>query len=193
MAKDSTVFALRGSYDDPDMSLVKAMAAGEVEALNNLYARYGTTILLYLTFRIGDRELAEEVLQDVMLAAWNGAAKFRGNSSVKTWLLAVARNQASNARSRRKPSPLPLEQGSNASESGPEQLLEQYLDGNALQTAILQLPPEQRETLELLFYQDLSQAEVAQVMQVAPGTVKSRLSRARANLRKLLKTREGNS
>ena len=72
----------------------------------------------------------------------------------------------------------------------PEKLLERSLDGATLQEALLQLPEEQRETLELLFFQELSQAEVAQVMRVAPGTIKSRLSRARTNLRKFFKVRE---
>lgn len=191
MAKNSIAFALGGPRTDPDFGLVQAMAAGNVDALNSLYARYGTTLLLYLTSTTGDRQLAEEVLQDVMLTAWNGAANFRGHSSVKTWLLAIARYQAINARTRRQPPPaLPLEPETGDRRADPQRLAEQHLAGSELQAAILQLPAEQRETLELLFYQDLSQAEVAMVMKVAPGTVKSRLSRARASLRRLLKSTE---
>ena len=191
MEKNSTTLALNDHPDESDLALLREMAAGRVEALNFLYDRYGRMLLVYLTARLHDRQWAEEVLQDVMLTAWNGARNFQGRSSVKTWLFTIARNQAANAYTRRKPGPDPLDSEiAGLSGISPEQLLEQSLNGAALQEAILQLPEEQRETLELLFFQELSQAEVAQVMRVAPGTIKSRLSRARANLRKVFKVRE---
>jgi RNA polymerase sigma-70 factor, ECF subfamily len=197
LAKNIITLALNSSYDDPDWSLIRAVAEQDMEALNELYLRYGTTVLVYLTSHLADRELAEEVLQDVMLAVWKGAARFRFNSSVKTWLLAIARYQAINARRRRKLPALSLDEDWTGGQDEPEQLAEQQLIGNELAAALLQLPAEQRETLQLLFYQDLSPTEVAQVMKVAPGTVKSRLSRARTALRKLLKmptsVEEGNA
>ena len=58
---------------DPDLQLVKAMANGDVHALDALYARYGRSILTYLIGLLNDRELAEEVLQDVMLVVWRQA------------------------------------------------------------------------------------------------------------------------
>jgi RNA polymerase sigma factor (sigma-70 family) len=191
LEKNSITLALDGHPGGSDLTLLREMAAGRVEALNFLYARYGSLLLVYLTARLHDRQWAEEVLQDVMLTAWNGAGNFQGRSSVKTWLFIIARNQAVNAYTRRKLEPEQLDpENPRLQGISPEQLLEQSLNDSALQQAIMQLPEEQRETLDLLFFQQLSQAEVAQVMQVAPGTIKSRLSRARANLRKFLKVRE---
>lgn len=191
MEKNSTTLVLNDRPDGSDLALLRDMAAGRVEALNYLYARYGSLLLVYLSARLHDRQWAEEVLQDVMLIAWNGAGNFQGRSSVKTWLFTIARNQSVNAYTRRKPGPDPLDpELPGPGGFSPEQLLERSQTGAALQEAILQLPEEQRETLELLFFQELSQAEVAQVMQVAPGTIKSRLSRARANLRKFFKLKE---
>lgn len=191
MEKNSTTLVLNDHPDDSDLALLRDMAAGRVEALNQFYTRYGSLLLVYLTARLHDRQWAEEVLQDVMLTAWDGAGNFQGRSSVKTWLFTIARNQAVNAYTRRKPGFSPLDpEMPGVTGISPEQLLERSLADAALQEAILQLPEEQRETLELLFFQELSQAEVAQVMRVAPGTIKSRLSRARANLRKLFKVRE---
>ena len=190
MLKNSTILTLIDEATVPtsDSELIQAMADGEVEALHQLYTRYGTTLLVYLISTIGDRPLAEEVLQDVMLAAWKGAARFRAQSSVKTWLLAIARHQALNARTRRPPPFEPLEPDKQlaVAHTQPEQLLEQGLADQELRQAILSLPAEQRETLELLFYQNLSTTEVARVMRVSPGTVRSRLSRARSTLRKLI-------
>jgi RNA polymerase sigma-70 factor (ECF subfamily) len=80
--------------DDPDFPLVQALADGDERALEILYARHGPHLFAYLTGLLGDSALAEEVVQDVMLAAWRGAAFFRGESTVRTWLLAIARRRA---------------------------------------------------------------------------------------------------
>ena len=85
-----------------DRDLLRAVAGGDQQALRQLYALHGPCVLAYLMGQLGDRSLAEEVLQDVMLAVWNGAARFRGDSKVRTWLLAIARNQAISARRKRR-------------------------------------------------------------------------------------------
>jgi RNA polymerase sigma-70 factor (ECF subfamily) len=81
---------------DPDLCLVRAMAEGDTHALDQLYARHGPGLLVFLVGQLGDRQVAEEVLQDVMLVAWQGAAAFRGDSRVHTWLLVIARHRAIN-------------------------------------------------------------------------------------------------
>src|SRR3954452_10608343 len=96
--------------NDPDFALIEAMAGGEVAALNELYTRHGANILNYLTSLLHDRAQAEEVLQDVMLAAWENAAKFRGDSKVRTWLLTIARHRAINAHRRATPDLVPLDE-----------------------------------------------------------------------------------
>lgn len=166
------------------------MAAGDHAALHTLYLRYGPSLLAYLIGQLQNRSLAEEILQDVMMAAWKGAVSFRGDSKVYTWLLVIARNRAITARKRLsdyKYHPLTLDtidtmQGHDTLEAGVERRDEQQ----ALRQALQKLPVEQRETLELIFYHDLSAAETAAVLQVASGTVKSRLHRAKTALRKLL-------
>ena len=86
-----------------DKDLIHAMANGNTAALDALYAKHGPMLLGYLTGQLrNNRQLAEEVLQDVMLAAWESAARFRGDSKVKTWLIAIARNQAINIRRKRR-------------------------------------------------------------------------------------------
>jgi RNA polymerase sigma-70 factor (ECF subfamily) len=108
MAEQS--WTVRSAADDPDLTLLRAVAKGDEGALGELYARRGPSLLIYLIGRLGDRQLAEEVLQDVMLAAWKGAARFRGQSSVRTWLLAIARHRAINAQRKRKLARAPLDE-----------------------------------------------------------------------------------
>lgn len=172
---------------DPDCHLVQAMARGDVRALEELYARHGRRLLAYLVGLLDNRPLAEEVLQDVMLAAWRGAAGFRGDSRVTTWLLAIARLQALSARRRRYPAVVPLDDNLANDDSGAFKKVEYSADLNAVRAALRQLPADQRETLELIFYNELTGPEAAAVLGVAEGTIKSRLNRAKTSLRRLLR------
>ena len=174
---------------DSDVDLVQAMAAGDTRALHTLYTRHGAAILTYLLGLLSDHQLAEEVLQDVMLAAWQSASRFRGNSKVRTWLIAIARYKALNVRQRQKqPSLTPFDE---LMLSDTSQAIDQQLDSNqektAVYTTLQQLPSQYRETLELIFYHNLSGSEAASILGVAPGTVKSRLHRAKALFKKRFK------
>ncbi|MBC8098401.1 MAG: RNA polymerase sigma factor [Armatimonadetes bacterium] len=178
-----------GTAVDPDWALIQRMAAGETAALDELYAQHGRRIFGYLLTLLRDnRVLAEEVLQDVMLAAWENAANFRGDSKVRTWLLVIARNRALN--SQRKRAPLLVELDDNLTghddETGPLERVQRQDEGAALRRAIETLPVPHQTVLVLVFYQQLSGVEVAQVLGISEGTVKSRLHRAKAALRRAL-------
>jgi RNA polymerase sigma-70 factor (ECF subfamily) len=169
---------------DPDLALIKAMAQGDSHALHQLYVRRGPGLLAYLTSRLGDRQWAEELLQDVMLAAWQAAAGFRQESRVHTWLLTIARNKAINAIQRDRSPPLTSMRSTELVNPGRvEADVARNEEVDRLQKGIGMLPEEQRETLELVFFHGLSGPETAAVMGVAPGTIKSRLNRAKARLR----------
>jgi RNA polymerase sigma factor (sigma-70 family) len=170
-----------------DRALVQAVAQGDMWALEALYERYGLRLLAYLLGQVGDRGLAEEVLQDVMLAVWRGAAGFRGDSTVSTWLLAIARRRASSARRAQGPDCAPLADDVAADDSGPLEILERRAECGQVRLALASLPADQREVLELIFYHGLNGLEAAEVLGVAPGTVKSRLHRAKTRLSRLLK------
>ena len=178
---------------DPDLSLLRAMGCGDAAALAELYRLRGPALLAYLTARLDDRGLAEEVLQDVMLAAWQAAGRFRGQGRVMAWLLAIARTRAINAYHRQvRPhaTQVALDEAS-AQETAAQEGGEPFGAHNeALSAGLRTLPAEQREALELVFVHGLSLQETAQVMSVAVGTVKSRLHRARKRLAKWITEEE---
>lgn len=190
---------------DPDLAFVQGMARGEETALEALYRQHGTGLLAYLSAQLGDRGLAEEVLQDVMLAAWHAAAAFRGESRVRTWLFCIAHNRAVNAR-RRKVLPMVAVDPSRIPSAAPGQApgaleLAHPADGHRspsaahgagaaavdvrvdVRAALSGLPADQRAVVDLFFAHGLTVDEAASVLAVPPGTVKSRLHRARAALR----------
>jgi RNA polymerase sigma-70 factor (ECF subfamily) len=175
---------------DPDRALLKTVAEGDPRALETLYARHGLRLLHYLAGQLNDPALAEEVLQDVMLAIWQQARRFRGDSRVTTWMLAIARHHAISARRRQKTPLDPLHDHAASSAPPPLDTLIQRDDCEAVREALHHLPDDQRETLELIFYHGLSGPEAARMMGVAQGTIKSRLHRAKASLQKLLSIEE---
>ena len=82
---------------DADRALIRAIGTGDASALEKLYIRYELHLLNYLIGLVNDRSLAEEIVQDVMLAVWQSAGRFRGDSRALTWLLAIARHKAIDA------------------------------------------------------------------------------------------------
>jgi len=174
--------------EDPDHLLIRQMAEGQTQALDELYARYGPGILNFLFARLNDRQLAEEVLQDVMLAAWRSAPNFRGESKVLTWLLTIARNRAINTQRKRRPTLVELndEVKLQANDTGPLEKVSKLDKYEALRAGLDQLPDAQREVLVLVFFHQLSGAEVAEMLNISVGTVKSRLFRAKEMLRRVL-------
>ena len=181
-------YSVPTSYEDPDYPLVHAMAKGDAAALDELYAKRGPGILSFLMTQVSDREIAEEVLQDVMLAAWKNATQFRGDSSVRTWLLVIARNRAMNTHRRRKLPLVTLDDafGAFGQDTGPLEKLEKKDSQAKVRDALNQLPAAQREVLLLVFYHQLTGPEVAQVLGLNEGTVKSRLHRAKEALKHVL-------
>ncbi|HQZ70441.1 MAG: RNA polymerase sigma factor [Anaerolineae bacterium] len=174
--------------DDGDALLVRRMAGGDLVAHRALYDRHAADLLRYLAGRVdGGPALAEELLQEVMVVVWRQAAAFRGNSRVRTWLFGIAHHRAANLWRRQR-----LE----SRHQGPALDDEDHpftvpADGRFggtdlridLDRALLLLSWEQRAVLELTFYHGLAEQEVAQVLDIAPGTVKSRLYRAKTALR----------
>lgn len=192
--KDSPTRETQASQSQPvapdsDASLAARMVHRDPKALEEVYRLYAPRLLTFLTNRLGDRSLAEETLQEVMIAAWRGAPRFRGECRLYTWLLVIARNLATNAYQRQiKPrgNTIPLEEADllqASQEPASEATLGEYDD---LQDALEALPIEQREMLDLVFYHGLSLEETALVLGVPQGTVKSRLHRARQRLRHLM-------
>ena len=169
-----------------DQILIQAIAAGDEAALNTLYQRHGLTILNYLIGQLHDRAVAEDVLQDVMVAVWQQAGRFRGDSQVKTWMLAIARRQAAKAYHRQQTVHHPLDD--IADEVG--RVFEDRAEYDDLLDAINQLPLDQQEALDLVFYRGYSGVEAAKHLNISINTFKSRLYRARQTLRRALSRKE---
>jgi RNA polymerase sigma-70 factor (ECF subfamily) len=178
-----------------EKALIASAKRGDTLAFNELVSHH-QDMVYNLAYRIlGDPEAAADASQDTFLSAYEAVGKFKGGS-FKAWLLRIATNACYDQlrlKKRRPTSSLeaiytetdPSPHFINGRETPEEHTLRQEL-GQTIQGGIDALPPDQRAILVLSDVQGLSYKEIAQVTGVSLGTVKSRLSRARASLRDCL-------
>ncbi len=139
---------------------------------------------------------AEEVLQIVYLKILEGKARYRGESSLKTWLFAVIRKTAITAQRKRLLRALKSMAGPgvrptrNAFAAEPVLALERSEAQQQFQTALERLPARQREVLHLVFYEDLTVREAANVMGVSIGSARQHYERGKKHLRESLEREE---
>ncbi len=168
--------------DKPDISasdvlLLHQIACSDEGAFSAFYQRYHKAIFNYVLRLIHDPKEAEDLLQEIFLAVWRGAYRFREQAQVKTWLYRIAHYQAiSWLRKHRNESPLDDIQENAA--QGPEQISMDNWQHDEMQKALNSLSAKHRAVLELAFMHGMRYAEIAQVVGCPVGTVKSRMSYA---------------
>jgi RNA polymerase sigma-70 factor (ECF subfamily) len=174
--------------DREDVQLLGRVAAGDDAAMTELYRRHGRIVLSQTLFVVGDRALGEEILQDTMLAVWRQAGTFRGDSRVRSWIIAIARRQARDRLRRHWPREVEDSALVNqpSSGAGPEFVALERADVADVAGAIRTLGRAHREVLGLVFGAELTMAEVAEILQIPVGTVKSRLAAARIAMSRAL-------
>lgn len=179
-----------------DHRLLRRIARGDRGAFEELYHRYHRRLFGYV-FKVTRRqELVDEVLDDTLLAVWQGAASFSGRSRPSTWIFGIAYRKSLKALRA-----LPRERGQDAYATGaeppepddlpappdgPESLMVRRELGSALGRALAELPPEQRAVVELTYAHGCSYREIAEIVGCPVNTVKTRMFHARRRLRELL-------
>jgi RNA polymerase sigma-70 factor, ECF subfamily len=177
----------------PDEELIARVRWREEPALATIYDRYSRLIYMIALRIVGDRELAEEVVQDVFQAVWQSAGSFQPTGNFSAWLIGIARHRAIDAtrsrphRARAREELLDDERmaGHGGASAGEADLL---MLRAVVRAALAQLPASQRQAIELGYYGGLTQTEIATQLGEPIGTVKSRMRLGLIKLRELLKT-----
>lgn len=174
-----------------DHQLVARIAVGDRAAVAELYQRQQQVLFAYLLRMTGDRQLAEEILQDVLVTAWRRAASFEGRSSVRTWLVGIARRQLLNHRRVRSADLVGAEDAGSLADPdpGPEDQALASAAHAELAGLLTRLSRRHQEILLLTFVSELTYAETAAVLGVPLGTVRSRLHAAKRQLAALVRGR----
>jgi RNA polymerase sigma-70 factor (ECF subfamily) len=173
--------------DEP--TLIRHAANGDASAWEPLVQTHQQAVFRLAYLLLGDPDDAEDIAQETFLRAWNHLRRFDQTRPLKPWLLSITANLSRNRRRsagrylaaltrafRDEPAPASVEDKSA-----------QYMEANDLWKAVQNLNEPDQQVVYLRYFMDLSVAETAEVLQVADGTVKSRLSRALEKLRAIIK------
>jgi RNA polymerase sigma-70 factor (ECF subfamily) len=177
-----------------DDDIVRSISAHSPEGIEALYDRYGGLAHTVALRILGDRGAAEDVVQEAFLSVWRrGSTYQQGRGSLRSWICTIVRNRAiDRLRGDRHRTRLdtPMEgQSIEPAISDPWAAVALELSGEEVRTALADLPPEQRRTIELAYYGGYSQSEIATAMEVPLGTVKGRVRIALDKLRTSLADR----
>ena len=167
-----------------DVALLSAVADGDRAALGILYRRHAPWLLARLSRRCADRGVVDEVLQDTFVAVWRGAGRFDGRGDVGAWVWGIAVRRLVDAlrRSPRPTSELLPESAPDVVVSAEEQVLVGIEHGE-LGPALDRLSPELRAVVQATVLDGLTTREAGRLLGIPAGTVKTRMMRARAQLR----------
>lgn len=176
-----------------EQSLIQSAAAGDESAFEALVSRHAAAVLAVARARTADTVLAEEILQDTFVRLFRNLPRFRGESSLRTWLVRIALNLATDAR-RRDPRrfevamdapPEPPSTGEDAEHAGIR-----LQEAERVRQAIAGLSEPLRLVVTLRYDAGLGYGEIGRVLDVPIGTVASRLAAALRQLRASLATDE---
>lgn len=161
--------------------LLERIAEQDGSAFERLYDDFSNRVYRYAFTLLHNEHLAQEAMQETMIAVWKGAGRFAGRSKPSTWIFGIARNQALSL----------LRREQRAGHGAvPERIEEDPAQRIHTQERVLSalalLSPDHREVVHLTFYEGLSYSEIAGILDVPAGTVKSRMFHAKRRLAEAL-------
>lgn len=169
-----------------DVELLHRIADRDPGAFELLYSRYARAVYGLALRRLGDRERAEEAVQETFASVWRSAGSFRPDrGAAASWLYAVARNAIVD-RFRLQGDPVAVVPEVASEEHGPDEVAETGWVAWRVHRALEELPPGEREVIELAYWSGLSQREVASFLNIPLGTVKTRTRSALGRLAEIL-------
>jgi RNA polymerase sigma-70 factor (ECF subfamily) len=180
-----------------DEALLGQVAGRDATALEALYDRHAQIVYNLIVRIVQDTAIADELLQETFWQVWQQAGAYRGEGTVAAWLYRIARNKSLDQLRRQKARPQPVETETEEAEVAlwaqlPAEEAEVELSvehGQAYQSvrqALQQIPSEQRNYLELAYFEGMSQRQIAEYTKTPLGTVKTRLRMGLEKLERLL-------
>jgi RNA polymerase sigma-70 factor, ECF subfamily len=167
------------------------MAAGDARALQDLNSRYARMLTAMALRFLNNEADAEEIVADVLWQAWSDAKSYdAARGSVTAWLVTLARSRSiDRMRAKRARVPRPGEENPGPPENDPAAALDIAQRAQIVRVAIATLDAGERSALELAYFSDLSQSQIAQRLNLPLGTVKTRIRSAMTKLRAALSER----
>jgi len=172
-----------------DESLLQRIAAGDRLAMQVLFGRHQVRVYRFLLRHVRDEGTAEDLISEVFLDVWRQAGKFEGRSSVSTWLLGIARFKALSQVRKRTEAELDEDYAASIADEAdtPDVELQKKDKGAVLRQCLMDLTPDHREIIDLVYYHEKSIEDVATILQIPANTVKTRMFYARQKLSEIMR------
>ncbi len=186
----------KGRADIPDEELLSRVVGGDVEAFDEIVYRYKDRLFNFVYRFVGDRETAEDIVQETFLRVFRKRREYRALANFSTWIFTIAGNLAkSELRRRKRWRFLYIDRGGEDERKmelpdnswRPDNVTQSALAEEMIQQAIDSLPPKYREVVILRDVQNMSYQEIAEIVGCPVGTVKSRVNRGRLRLQSKLR------
>jgi len=178
-----------GTAPEPsDEMLIQSIVKRDKYAMKVLFERHNVQVYRFVVRLTGEASLAEDIVSEVFLTAWCQADAFKSRSRVSTWLLAIARNKAYAARRRLPAAQLNDDIAATIVDPGndPETAMLRSNRSTMMGKCLAELSPAHREIVDLVYYHEKSVKEVAHIVGIPEGTVKTRMFYARRRMKELL-------
>lgn len=180
---------LESSAEDAEVLVVRRAQRGDESAFGELVLLYQKRVFNFVFARIRQRELAEDITQEVLVKAFFHLRRLRKAERFKSWLFSIAHNHLRDLLRKRRLQQVDMEQSHvevYVDERGPEGVEAVRSRQRMVQEALSRLKPEQREVLILCDLEGMSYKEIAEILRVPLGTVQSRIFYARRRIKELL-------
>ncbi len=184
----------RTRRDDRDRSLIEKSLEGSGKAFKKLVDKYQPLVYSVVRGIMGNRDEVEDVTQEVFIKVYRKLATFRGEARLSTWIYRIARNEAINAAKRARSDIGPLDEAERlaSSDPGPDRHLESHVTASLVEELLSSLDEQYRVVLELRYMGEKSYAEIAEIMEIPVGTVKTYIHRGKMLLKqRLMHRRQG--
>jgi len=168
---------------------LERIAGGSEQAMADFYKAFESRVYAFALTRLNDPHAAADIVNEVMMAVWQGAHRFQGNAKVSTWLLSITQNKVVDTMRKRKMSQQDeLDEDLPDTEAqGTADMIANAQDAERLRECMARLSGQQHEVVHLAFFEDLTYGEIASIVGCPEGTVKTRMFHAKGNLKRCLR------
>lgn len=177
--------------DAEDLELMQRIAAGDEAAMSLLYTEHESSVYAFAMKKLNDSQAAADIVHDVMIAIWKGAA-FQGRSSLRSWILGIAHNKiVDHIRKSVRHDAEELDESMNQTEdesitASPLDMVQAAQNSSFLRHCLEKLSDLHKQVVHLAFFEDLPYGEIAGIIGAPEGTVKTRMYHAKLALKRCL-------
>ena len=172
-----------------DFELVARAQHGDQRAFEKIIERHHDMVFAVVRSILGDRDEVEDTVQNVFIKIFRGLSGFQGRSKLSSWIYQVTRNEALNSAGRYRPEVVPVEDLAGPESAGPEEMYRDRRLRELLELYLARLEEPQRIALNLYYMGERSYNEIADIMNIPVGTVKTHIHRGKFELRRMMTRR----